>query len=102
MEQIDLKKLKSAIIYAQRIADGNNPINNNPVENDTIINDPNVIRCMYFIKDILQKVYGKLSNERIQKKVDSQTGKYNITYLYDILMNEELPDYLRYDFGVAQ
>lgn len=45
---------------------------------------------------------GKLKNERIQKKVDSQTGKQNITYLYDIPMNEELPDYLRYDFGIAQ
>lgn len=24
-----------------------------------------------------------------------------ITYLYDIPMQEELPDYLQYDFGVA-
>ena len=45
---------------------------------------------------------GELTNERIQKKVDSQTGKVNITYLYDIPMSNELPDYLRYDFGVAQ
>lgn len=57
MEQIDMKKLRAAIIYAQRIADGNNPINNHPLENDTVINDPNVIRFMFFIKDILQKVY---------------------------------------------
>jgi hypothetical protein len=45
---------------------------------------------------------GILSNERIQEKVDSKTGKDNITYLYDIPMTDELPDYLRYDFGVAQ
>lgn len=45
---------------------------------------------------------GKLTNERIQIKIDSQTGKQNTTYLYDIPMNEELPDYLRYDFGLAQ
>ncbi len=45
---------------------------------------------------------GILSNERIQEKVDLKTGKDNVTYLYDISMTEELPDYLRYDFGLAQ
>lgn len=36
---------------------------------------------------------GEFSNERKQKN--------NNTYLYDIEMKEELPDYLQYDFGVA-
>jgi superfamily II DNA or RNA helicase len=44
---------------------------------------------------------GRFSNERKQEKIDSTTGKENITYLYDIPMQEELPDYLQYDFGVA-
>lgn len=44
---------------------------------------------------------GSFSNERKQEKVDSKTGKDNITYLYDIPMKEELPEYLQYDFGVA-
>ncbi len=41
------------------------------------------------------------TNERKQEKRDSVTGKENVTYLYDIPMKEELPDYLQYDFGVA-
>lgn len=44
---------------------------------------------------------GKFSNERKQEKIDSATGKDNITYLYDIPMKEELPEYLQYDFGVV-
>lgn len=44
---------------------------------------------------------GKFSNERKQEKIDSTTGKDNITYLYDIPMKEELPEYLQYDFGVV-
>ena len=56
MEQIDLKKLETAIIYAQRIADGNNPVTNKPAEADSILNNPNVIRCMFFIRDILSEV----------------------------------------------
>lgn len=44
---------------------------------------------------------GRFSNERKQEKVDSVSGKENITYLYDIPMEMELPEYLQYDFGVA-
>ena len=45
---------------------------------------------------------GNFKNERKQEKIEENTGKTNITYLYDIPMNEELPDYLQYDFGVAK
>jgi len=44
---------------------------------------------------------GSFSNERKQEKIDRTSGNKNITYLYDIPMKEELPEYLRYDFGVA-
>lgn len=52
MEQLDQKKLDMAIIYLQRIADGNNPVNNVPAEEDSVLNYPNVIRCMYFVKEL--------------------------------------------------
>lgn len=45
---------------------------------------------------------GMFSNERKQEKVDSKTRKDITTYLYDIPMKSELPEYLQYDFGVAQ
>ena len=44
---------------------------------------------------------GRFSNERRQDKMDSVTGNKNTTYLYDIPMKDELPEYLQYDFGVA-
>lgn len=53
---IDKKKLETAILYLQRIADGKNPVNNMPAEEDTILNNPNVIRCMFFVKEILEEV----------------------------------------------
>lgn len=53
MERLDSEKLNKAIIYVERITEGKNPVNNLPVESDSVINDPNVIRCMYFIKDAL-------------------------------------------------
>lgn len=45
---------------------------------------------------------GVFSNERKQEKVDQTTGKTHTTYLYDIGMREVLPEYLQYDFGIAQ
>ncbi len=56
MVSIDMKKLETAILYMQRIADGNNPVNNMPAEEDTVLNNPNVIRCMYFVKEVLEEV----------------------------------------------
>ena len=56
MEAVDIKKLETAIVYLQRISDGNNPINNMPVNEDSILNNPNVIRCMFFVKEVLEEV----------------------------------------------
>jgi hypothetical protein len=56
MEIVDLIKLDKAIKYVQRIADGCNPVNNMPLEEDAVLSNPNVIRCMFFIKEVLEKV----------------------------------------------
>lgn len=66
MESVDMKKLETAIIYLKRIADGNNPINNLPVDEDSVLNNPNVVRCMFFVKEILEEV--KRNNGCIGKK----------------------------------
>ena len=56
MEPVDLVKLETAIKYVERIAEGNNPVNNLPMEEDAVLNNPNVIRCMYFVKGVLEEV----------------------------------------------
>lgn len=43
-----------------------------------------------------------MTNQRKQVKFDKAKGKDVITYLYDIVMDEELPDYLQYDFGLTK
>ena len=55
MKKIDLMKLDVAIKYVERIADGCNPVDNVPLENNNVLNNPNVIRCMYFIKEVLEE-----------------------------------------------
>lgn len=55
MKQFDIEKLNKAIIYAERMADGRVPYSNQPTENE-VLNNPNVIRSMYFIKEVLEEV----------------------------------------------
>lgn len=56
MEKVDLNKLDTAIKYVQRISDGCHPVSNKRMEKDEVLNDPNVIRCMFFIKEVLEEV----------------------------------------------
>lgn len=56
MKRFDTTKLEIAIKYVERIADGCNPMNNTPLDDNDIMNNPNIIRCMYFIKDVLGEV----------------------------------------------
>lgn len=43
-----------------------------------------------------------MTNARRQENTDSKTGKVGVTYLFDIMMENELPDYLQYDYGVSK
>jgi hypothetical protein len=45
---------------------------------------------------------GKMTNPRKQVKFDNTKGRNVVTYLYDIVMENELPDYLQYDFGLTK
>lgn len=78
--EIDMNKLDKAILYLQRIADGNNPVNNMPADDDAVLNNPNVIRCMFYVKDILEEVKrngGKIvaskarANAKLKYPIDS-------------------------------
>lgn len=70
MEHIDLKKLEIAIKYIERMADGKNPVNNQVLDKDTVVNNPNIIRCFFFILDILKGVYEK--EMKAEKKRESK------------------------------
>lgn len=55
MKQFDLEKLDKAIIYTERMAEGKAPYSNQYVDNE-VLSNPNVIRSLYFIKEVLHEV----------------------------------------------
>lgn len=88
MESLDMKKLETAIIYLKRIADGNNPINNLPADEDSVLNNPNVVRCMFFVKEILEEV--KRNNGYIGKRArKSRKLDFSIEILKEFSYKED-------------
>ena len=62
MKEFEEKRLDAAITYISRMADGNNPTNNRPAQSD-ILDNPNVIRCLHFVKEVLEEV--RLNNGKV-------------------------------------
>ena len=88
MESVDIKKLETAIIYLQRIADGKNPVNNMPAEADSVLNNPNVIRCMYFVKEVLEEV--KRNSGYIRKRAKrTDKPEFPMEALADFVYRED-------------
>lgn len=72
MKQFDLEKLDKAIIYAERMADGRVPYSNQPTENE-VLNNPNVIRSMFFIKEVLEEV--RANNGVVGRRIKKAKAK---------------------------
>lgn len=56
MEVFDLQKLITLIETVSRLAEGKDPILGAPLPEDSELNDPELIRRMFFIREILQAV----------------------------------------------
>ena len=65
MKEFDINKVKVAYTYLSRMADGRNPVTNQSVE-DEILDNPNVIRCLHYVCEILEEV--QANNGLVGKK----------------------------------
>ena len=82
MERVDLKKLEVAIKYVDRISKGCNPVNNLPLEEKEALNNPNVMRCMEFIKEVLTVVE---QNDGVIGKIEQVLQDKYTGFPYEIL-----------------
>lgn len=85
MEVVDAKKLETAILYLQRITEGHNPVNNMPAEEDSVLNNPNVVRCMFFIKDVLEEL--KRNDGYIGRRPRTDKDSSKEEYPLEVLVN---------------
>ncbi len=88
MKEIDMNKLNVAIQYIRRMSEGNNPVNNQKIE-DSILENANVVRCLFFVADVLEQVYknggigGKKSNRKERKEKFSYAILEQFRYVED-------------------
>lgn len=49
------QKLERAIEIMKLLTEGINPFTNEPYEEDSLINDPRMVRCLYYVTEVLEK-----------------------------------------------
>lgn len=52
----EIEKIEKAKNIIKQIADGTNPVNGDVIEGDVLLNDPRIIRCFYFVSEVLNNV----------------------------------------------
>jgi len=67
MIQSEFEKIEKAKIILQKIAKGINPITGEQIEDNSFLNDARMIRCFYFVAEVLDNVrkgaYGPTKNK---------------------------------------
>lgn len=65
----ELEKIQKARLVLQKIANGINPINGEKIEEESFLNDPRIIRCFYFVAEVLDNVTrGVYSSKRSEPR----------------------------------
>ena len=80
MNEIDMSKLDVAIKYIKRMSEGKNPVNNQPAE-DSVLENVNVVRCLYYVADVLEQVHqngGVISTKTKVKRTKKEKFSYKI------------------------
>lgn len=50
---LDAEKLKKAKAVLQKMGQGINPVDGTPIESDSFLHDPRIIRCLFFVSEVL-------------------------------------------------
>ena len=72
ISDIDLKKLKVAIEWIDKLANGVNPINGSTLSDNDIVNNVHISRCLFYVSNILEEIVKKKPSSKKQKKQEFQ------------------------------
>lgn len=105
MERVDLKKLEVAIKYVDRITKGCNPVNNLPLEEKEALNNPNVVRCMEFVKEVLEAIEqndGIIDSKKTKAKTAADEFPYEILKEFQYEEDKQITYFLKQIYAPIQ
>src|SRR5690554_4786746 len=77
----EFEKIEKAKIILKKIADGTNPINGEAIEGDILLNYPRIIRCLYFVTEVLDNVIkGEYTNRKANDFIITEEEKAKVTF----------------------
>lgn len=72
---IDTKKLATAKVWIEKLANGINPLNDELVKEDDIINNVHISRCLFYITELLDELKAETAVDRKGRKAFSLSAK---------------------------
>lgn len=87
---LDREKLGKAKAILEKMANGINPINGQPIQDESFLQDPRMIRCLFYVSNVLQLVMdGKIQRLRPTNFVITPEEKSRVKFPeYKIGVNE--------------
>jgi len=77
----EMDKIEKAKNIIKQIADGTNPVNGEAIEGDVLLNDPRIIRCFYFVSEVLDNVLkGEYSNKNTSEFLITEQEKQSVVF----------------------
>ena len=65
---IDTKKLATAKVWIEKLANGINPLNDELVKEDDIINNVHISRCLFYVTELLDEIKAETAVDRKGRK----------------------------------
>ncbi len=64
----ELEKIAHARTYIDKLANGVNPLDGSVIDSDNFLNDPRMIRCLFYVSDVLRRVVAEGDGAVAQKQ----------------------------------
>ena len=79
---VDQKKLRVAIDWISKLANGTNPIDGSTISDNDIVNNVHISRCLFFVSNLLEDIGKKKPSSKKQYELEFQLTPEIVSNVY--------------------
>jgi hypothetical protein len=79
---VDQKKLRVAIDWISKLANGTSPIDGSTIPDNDIVNNVHISRCLFFVSNLLEDIGKKKSSSKKQYELEFQLTPEIVSNVY--------------------